>query len=1283
MGKVHRRGTGYTVDTLKKRHKRPCASAPSTPTNVSVDFVRKWVRRHVAWRARVTWDAVDTDVAGRPLTPEVYEVQLRAVDASGDPVETSLQESSERANGSAFALEGGSAPVVFGTRELNASGDIIRKTLTGLTDGIESQVTFYASKDLTGSAPVLRYSVWNATDGVEVVGGNRAPESLRPRAIVSRSFTPATGKTYEARVEFVSGTGVGILNYVQWHDKGNAAVWRKRVESDDTLLAVFGELPRPKAWYFESRARVLNRVHGGRCWSAWSDWTTAEIPATGTLEGPDPVDGLVLSFDRVEGAKGNPWRAKAAWNTSPAWTPTDGDEVDIDGYDVQLRVYKSDGTTLLNTRRGIFVEHNLDELTSRTDFGNIRGRRNYSVRVRPRALGRPGAWTSWTAIASPGGTPEPPTNVDCEERTPRDVLVTWDPPTDLTDVDGYRVRIIRQGSGTVVEERTIGGALSSRYHWKVPRSEVDANPGADYRARVFSVEQPYSDAIDEDAPSEGDFDNEELSATYAESTDTTIDGVWDPTEVPANPSDGNAPASSPAPELIAGLGVLHARWDAVSNADIVTYEVHVSTTTGFTPGPTTLYGETGGTALTIKALADGSALEYGTDYFVKTVAKDADGAAAASSQAVRQTAQVNTADIVAQAITTDLLAANAITADRLAAVLVLTSVLKTSESGRRVEVDTDGIRLVASDDTVLVNLPTDPSTPAAFTGELLAQALTATGPVELRSASNLVTPSAALTLAIGQQPPSAAPGLSQSVPSRVVSWTDDAGEVRGAWHDGTNQFTFYSDNAAGTYFNTVEKRSADAASIVATATVAKQSTSDDLIGNMVKVGTAWFGLFYRHDTAEWLWQTFASDGNGLPGTRQSVGTWAQATGGYYRAALAVDGTNIKVGQSNKTLTGGDLKAWLGTYTTSGSAVPTFSTSVTSADTRNWGGIGCVSLYYGNADYGAARWVFKTGAGFIGVYNTTPTRQADSEWVTSTTTGPLWWDGSNFNEAVVGSHLAYKYTTFLASSGVSDQFWLAFTWYDSAGTVHETTLSPRSTLTLVNRRQLSVTWPTIPSGGADDPNAVRIYMKEAVSDPGSSFASYFRQGSSFTGTQTALVAYSTTTAGSQAAAFPSAVPAEIRSSGGEPLLRGNGYSRCRVRYTAAGNVSNDADRYVRFGTEDVDTDGYHASTTDAINATPDSTYNIVLPFAGQYLIVFRCTWAAGSGGFRQAFLDIGPGTIERMTLEAGGSTLAIFGNATWDVDVAAGTIVRVGVRQDSGVSLALNNARVFVLYLGPA
>lgn len=203
------------------------------------------------------------------------------------------------------------------------------------------------------------------------------------------------------------------------------------------------------------------------------------------------------------------------------------------------------------------------------------------------------------------------------------------------------------------------------------------------------------------------------AATATEAVNAITVGGFPVDDIPYI-TDGAAPASSPTPTVRGALGALVVEYDPISNADIVTYEIHLSVSTGFTPDSTTLAAEKrGGGPVFLRTLPDGTALTYATDYYIQIVAKDADGSAGASAEASGQMDQTGTADLVALSVT----------ADKLAATLVLASLFQTASSGQRVEFDVDGIRLYDTDGTTLLaNLPTDGSDPF-FAAEIDARGI--------------------------------------------------------------------------------------------------------------------------------------------------------------------------------------------------------------------------------------------------------------------------------------------------------------------------------------------------------------------------------------------------------------------------------------------------------------------------------------------------------------------------------------------------------------------------------
>lgn len=148
-------------------------------------------------------------------------------------------------------------------------------------------------------------------------------------------------------------------------------------------------------------------------------------------------------------------------------------------------------------------------------------------------------------------------------------------------------------------------------------------------------------------------------STSAQSSSVSVTGVA--------PTDGQVPASSPAAVVNPLYGALEIKWTGISNADPVTYEIHLSTTNNFTPSPSTLALQSAGTFAIIKTLPGTSTpLTYGTTYYVKILAKDGDGPAASyGTQGSGAPSAIDNGDIAANAIRANVIRAGSITADQI------------------------------------------------------------------------------------------------------------------------------------------------------------------------------------------------------------------------------------------------------------------------------------------------------------------------------------------------------------------------------------------------------------------------------------------------------------------------------------------------------------------------------------------------------------------------------------------------------------------------------------------
>jgi hypothetical protein len=167
----------------------------------------------------------------------------------------------------------------------------------------------------------------------------------------------------------------------------------------------------------------------------------------------------------------------------------------------------------------------------------------------------------------------------------------------------------------------------------------------------------------------------------------------------------------------------------------------------------------------------GNAGPYCTEATVTTIAgNDSLSASIALLANDVQDGIITESKILPGSITTPLLHAGAVTADILAATIVLSSLIKTGQSGtRRVEIDTAGIRLMDTDDSLIVNIPTN-GDPVYFRGKVDADTLTVQSATALRTALSLESGLVG-TLQNGVATPSTAPTMVAGVDSLTLGAT--------------------------------------------------------------------------------------------------------------------------------------------------------------------------------------------------------------------------------------------------------------------------------------------------------------------------------------------------------------------------------------------------------------------------------------------------------------------------------------------------------------------------------
>lgn len=615
--------------------------------------------------------------------------------------------------------------------------------------------------------------------------------------------------------------------------------------------------------------------------------------------------------------------------------------------------------------------------------------------------------------------------------------------------------------------------------------------------------------------------------------------------IQAPPSDGSVPSASPSTlSAITGLKVIHLRWSSVTNNDAVTYEVYMKPE----GGAYALLAKTGATAMTVKTDTNGDPIIAGTTpatvYYFKVLATDADGPAGGVGTETYSPEASGYADLVGLGD----IVAGTITAEMLNSELVLSSHIYTAEPpGSRVEISTiNGIEVIDGNNKPIVQLPTS-GTPF-FSGDIVASGLTVENNSTFRNTGTFDKGSTFL-LASTQADPSTAPSVTQGYAS--ATWTgmpDNEGyDSAGAWYD--NGFVYYfalRPSVPGQYF--VKVNAATGALVTSTAIYPTgESYSTGRWTSLVKLGSYWYGLWLKTSPLPFksYWVRF-NDSTGYPGTEVGSATlWAEAEA-VPNATVTTDGTSLWVASAHAT-----LPKWrFHKYADPTGAVPSSPTLYTSSPTYIEGSFAPRSSFYvGNGDLGAARIIIRNESysNYYYAFDTTGTWQANSEFDSAGGVG-LYYDSvaGKFKElkrvADGTTWQVYTFENFLAGSvsrTATTPYQWAYTWWDSDGTTHESGLSPRRQVDAVKRKLFSVGWATIPDlGGADDPNAVKVYALQSGSDPGSAHASYYQQGIE-TGTGQTYTSYSTSTVGSAGTAFPGGGPASLETQSAGMKLKGDG------------------------------------------------------------------------------------------------------------------------------------------------
>jgi hypothetical protein len=560
-----------------------------------------------------------------------------------------------------------------------------------------------------------------------------------------------------------------------------------------------------------------------------------------------------------------------------------------------------------------------------------------------------------------------------------------------------------------------------------------------------------------------------------------IDGsLIDPTTLPPNPSDGIAPASSPTPVIIGGIRQFFLTWAPVSNSDPVTYDVHMSLTASFTAGPSTLVGSTEGTTFITQIENP----DYTATYYHKIIARDADGSAAAGPEVAAVLVAINSPDLAANIVRANNILAGEIQGFHIAANFFESGVIQTASSGRRLRLSIDGFQMIDADESLVLDFSTVAGAISTFYGALQTLSLLSLDNFEMRGANNQQAVGSVYTLSAGIGQSGTPPVATVAYPA--TSSNLDATFYRTKGVDWGSTYSYYVRRFLNT--TVLERRTISG----------QDGPSQDLYA----LGMFGWGVAICNDgTADRAMVLF--EGKNAGGSPNGVWkvrkfnvtswptlstvtdyTWTHDTAViYFGAAIGRDYTDASRYITAEVLPGGTQIRFRRYSSVDGSLVSTTTTGdltsigLAALTDKTIRGVSRGTYDIGTDYYMVAMvdrvWFFDPGTG---AFITSP--GIGPSFFTNGTQNAFQWNpvASKFIGHSNDDTSATLYSGYGVTGNHSDTLWAAYTWYDSAGTTHETPMSAQKKFTMVKRGQVTLTAPALPgAGGADDPNAVRFYV----------------------------------------------------------------------------------------------------------------------------------------------------------------------------------------------------------------
>lgn len=273
---------------------------------------------------------------------------------------------------------------------------------------------------------------------------------------------PLTANTCQADIEryifqirFTNAAGVPQeYDFDTEHPPSKVVLHTKRIDGkevfdsdNDEPHVAWNQIPHPKSWHIQGRARILDKHHRK---SDWSPWTTPILPIQEGL--PKPPAPVITNLDFLKDAGGRDakYEGRVQFNEVVNWDVPGGDkEDDMARYmwKVQVQIGGAGAWRLL--RKGTIEDKDNDEDdsagTGRFNFGQVHRRHKYRVKMRSvDRWNRRGDWTTWyptiNGVNVAQDTPPAVSIVDWIDYKNRRG-VRWEAPEDAQDINNNIAKI--------------------------------------------------------------------------------------------------------------------------------------------------------------------------------------------------------------------------------------------------------------------------------------------------------------------------------------------------------------------------------------------------------------------------------------------------------------------------------------------------------------------------------------------------------------------------------------------------------------------------------------------------------------------------------------------------------------------------------------------------------------------------------------------------------------------------------------------------------------------------